>query len=109
MGYVDGVMGPDTRDCIREFQKSRGLVSTGYIGNATWTELTKLDEQEGPFVVERLQRGLKSAGFDPGSIDGEVGTATMAALSGFQQAKGLKKTGRLDPETWVALKDLMPR
>jgi peptidoglycan hydrolase-like protein with peptidoglycan-binding domain len=104
VGSVDGLMGPNTREGVRVFQGRRGLRPTGYIGNATWSEMMTLDKQEGPFVVERLQRRLKRAGFDPGGIDGEVGAETRAALSGFQRANGLKDTGRLDPDTWAALK-----
>ncbi|MBI4377383.1 MAG: peptidoglycan-binding protein [Elusimicrobia bacterium] len=109
VGDVDGVVGPDTRDALREFQKSRGFSSTGYIGNTTWAELMKVEQKEGPFAVKRLQLGLKNAGFDPGSIDGHAGWMTMKAISGFQQAKGLGETGRLNPETWTALKGSMPQ
>ncbi|MBI4248213.1 MAG: peptidoglycan-binding protein [Elusimicrobia bacterium] len=106
--FADGLMGPETRDTLKEFQMSRGLPVTGYIGDATWTELMKFEQQEGPFTVERLQWGLRNSGFDPGSIDGRVGGMTLQALSKFQQAKGLKETGRLNPESWAALQSSMP-
>jgi peptidoglycan hydrolase-like protein with peptidoglycan-binding domain len=108
VGYVDGSIGPDTRVAIRRFQRSRGLNETGYLGDATWKLLMKLEKREGPFDGERLQRGLKRAGFDPGEIDGEIGSMTMAALTRFQRANGLEATGRLDPETWDALQQTMP-
>ncbi|MBI5625098.1 MAG: peptidoglycan-binding protein [Elusimicrobia bacterium] len=107
--YVDGDIGPETRDAVKGFQKSRGLAVTGCFGDSTWAELMRLERQEGPFTVERLQRGLMNAGFDPGEVDGQAGRTTMEALSGFQQAKGLRATRRLDPETWAALRGSMPR
>lgn len=107
--YLDGLIGSDTRDAIKGFQKSRGLPSSGYLGDATWAELMKAEQQEGPFTVERLQWGLRNAGFDPGSIDGRAGRMTLEAVARFQQAKGLGATGRLNPETWAALKGSMPQ
>ncbi|HBL17612.1 MAG TPA: hypothetical protein DD417_12910 [Elusimicrobia bacterium] len=106
--YVDGLMGPDTREDLKDFQRGRGLPSTGYISDGTWNELMKIEQQKGPFTVERLQQGLRDAGFDPGSIDGQAGEMTMEALSDFQHAKGLAATGRLNEETWTALRSSAP-
>lgn len=106
---VDGSLGPATREAVRLFQASRSLPATGYLGDRTWAELMKIERGAGPFVPERLQRGLRRAGFDPGPIDGQVGSSTRSALYRFQVSKGLDATGRLDPKTWVALRGSLPR
>ena len=40
-GKVDGKMGPRTRQAIKDFQKSKGLVPDGVVGPKTWTLLGK--------------------------------------------------------------------
>ena len=40
-----------------------------------------------------IQRGLARAGFDPGATDGVIGSATRAAISAYQAARGLPVTG----------------
>jgi membrane-bound lytic murein transglycosylase B len=49
--------------------------------------------------VKKLQEALKAKGHDPGPIDGILGAKTRAALKAFQEASGLKATGRLDDQT----------
>lgn len=53
----------------------------------------------------RLQVLLDKDGFRPGEIDGVYGKLTSRALKAFQQAKGLKATGRLNKKSWKALND----
>ena len=50
-----------------------------------------------------LQVSLDRAGFSPGVIDGTMGRLTQEAIKGFQEAKGIAVTGRLDAETKTAL------
>jgi peptidoglycan L-alanyl-D-glutamate endopeptidase CwlK len=56
----------------------------------------------GPDVVT-VQTALKNAGFSPGALDGDFGTATEAAVIGFQQAKGMSASGVVDNATASAL------
>ena len=46
---------------------------------------------------------LDSLGFGPGLLDGKGGQSLTAALKGFQEAKGLPKTGKPDAATLAAL------
>jgi peptidoglycan hydrolase-like protein with peptidoglycan-binding domain len=53
--------------------------------------------------VERLQTALNANGAKL-VVDGKMGPKTSAALTAFQQAHGLKVTGRIDKETMAALR-----
>lgn len=53
--------------------------------------------------VEEIQKILKESGFDPGPADGIMGAQTRLAIKGFQKAKGLKPTGKIDSVTQLAL------
>lgn len=55
-----------------------------------------------PGVIRRLQTALKDAGYDPGRIDGVLGSDTMAAVRSYQEAKRLP-TGQLTIETMNSL------
>jgi len=52
--------------------------------------------------VKSYQQALKSAGFDPGPIDGIRGPKTIAAVRAFQAAKGLAVDGVVGPKTTAA-------
>lgn len=51
----------------------------------------------------RAQVLLDRALFSPGEIDGRAGSNQQRALRGYQRAKGLEVTGKLDTSTWAAL------
>jgi len=53
--------------------------------------------------VIRLQRLLRNAGFDPGTIDGIFGSRTQAAVIAFQKSKNLVADGIVGIQTWTAL------
>lgn len=55
-----------------------------------------------PDVVRRLQSNLRSKGFNPGPIDGVIGSQTMGAVRAFQRSKGLP-VGQLTIGTLNAL------
>jgi len=53
--------------------------------------------------IEKLQTALNANGAQL-TVDGKMGPKTSAALSAFQQAHGLKATGKVDKATIAALK-----
>ncbi len=53
--------------------------------------------------VRQIQQKLKSAGFDPGVIDGQFGPHTQAAVVAFQLSAGLVPDGEVGPITAQAL------
>ena len=57
--------------------------------------------------IKQVQRALKQAGFDPGSIDGLIGHRTHTALMEFQKAHRLEPDGVLGVKTWEALSTYM--
>ncbi len=56
-----------------------------------------------PEAILQAQVALDRAGFSPGVIDGKEGMSFTAALSGFQQSRGLPETGKYDDATAKAL------
>jgi uncharacterized protein YjbJ (UPF0337 family) len=49
--------------------------------------------------IRAAQQALQDKGFNPGAIDGRMGSQTKAALKEFQQKNSLTVTGSLDAET----------
>ncbi len=50
----------------------------------------------------RVQKSLKAAGYNPGPLDGVIGSQTLSATKAYQRAKGLS-TGGLTMETLSSL------
>ena len=53
--------------------------------------------------MKLTQETLRGLGYTSGTIDGILGSGTAAALRAFQQKRGLRTTGRANPETLAAL------
>lgn len=54
-------------------------------------------------IVAAIQTALTAKGFNPGTIDGDYGPDTQAAVAAFQKAEGLVIDGAVGPETAAAL------
>lgn len=55
-----------------------------------------------PDVIRRMQQALSTAGYNPGSIDGRIGSSTMRALAAYQTKKRLA-SGQITMETLRSL------
>ncbi len=75
------------------------LVRAG--GFTQWVEILCAADTT-PGVIRRVQQALKDQGYEPGPIDGVMGSQTRAALTKYQQAKGLP-LGNLNKETLSSL------
>ena len=62
-----------------------------------------LPPEDQPRPLMQAQVVMDRLGFTPGVIDGKMGMSTVNALKGFQEAKGLPVTGKLDEATVQAL------
>ena len=62
---------------------------------------SQADDQPRPEM--QLQVVLDRLGFTPGVVDGKEGLSTRNAIAGFQEARGLSITGKLDAPTREAL------
>jgi len=49
-------------------------------------------------LISKLQGALKKAGYNPGPVDGQLGTQTIAAVRGYQRQQGIAE-GQLTMET----------
>ncbi|MFJ7076020.1 protein kinase [Streptomyces sp. NPDC098781] len=78
-----------------------------WISQCTYYSGTELTVQgnKGQRVVQ-VQCMLTKRGYSVGSsgVDGEFGSATLAAVKQFQGAKGLEVDGEVGPNTWAALR-----
>ncbi len=53
--------------------------------------------------VRTLQKRLKALGYYTGSVDGDFGAGTEAAVKAFQKANGLTADGKVGEKTWERL------
>ena len=94
-----------TAEVIAEFQKLRGLPTTGTCDHITWTTLvesswvlgSRLLYLTSPHMrgddVQAMQAVLAKLGFDCGRADGIFGSNTLRALTEFQQNYGITADG----------------
>jgi lipoprotein-anchoring transpeptidase ErfK/SrfK len=64
---------------------------------------TPAAKKPGVAAVLRAQIMLDRAHFSSGEIDGAMGSNLRAAISGYQQARGIAATGTMNEATWAAL------
>ena len=115
-GPIDGQSGPKTINAIKAFQQENGLLADGIAGNRTKAAMrdysgcssnstcsardntgAKLD------TIEGIQTFLANNGFNPGIIDGKIGSYTREAIKSFQRKVGLIPDGEVGARTKSAM------
>src|SRR6056300_1095127 len=105
-GPIDGQTGPKTKNAIKEFQSKNGLFADGIVGNETKAAMRAYTGCENANVckprnnttakldtVTDIQTYLANNGFNPGIIDGKIGSYTKEAIKAFQRKVGLIPDG----------------
>ncbi len=116
-GPIDGQSGPKTKAAIKAFQQKAGLYADGIVGNKTKAGMKAYTGCESGNVckarnnsgakldsVEGVQTFLANNGFNPGIIDGEMGSYTREAIKAFQRKVGLIPDGVAGTRTKAAMK-----
>lgn len=94
---IDGMLGPDSRKAMRNFQRSRGIPADGYASAKLLQRVQDAAagrESLGRESVRRIQQRLNERGFNAGTPDGLAGPQTRAAIAAFQQASGFAADGQ---------------
>ena len=105
-GPIDGQSGPKTKNAIISFQKENGLLADGIAGNKTKAAMRAYTGCKSEnFCIARdnrfakldsiadVQTYLANNGFNPGIIDGKMGSYTREAIKAFQRKVGLIPDG----------------
>lgn len=80
-----------------------GLLAAALSGSGADAQPAKAGKPPIDRSILHAQVILDHLGFSPGILDGREGQSLTAALKGFQTARGLPVTGKLDAKTLLAL------
>ena len=119
-GEVTGNIGAKTTAAIKAFQEKYGLTADGVIGNATLAKLNEVTSEKttsapaatpvastvSAATVRDVQQKLKDLGMYSGSITGNAGQKTIAAVKAFQKKYGLTADGIIGSETLKKLNEV---
>ena len=123
---ADGEFGKNTYKAVVAFQKDHGLDADGEVGQMTWQAIKDAlaegehapdqgddppeenHDLDPPFIqtgdrgdaVSLLQAAINLRAYNCGTVDGDFGPKTAAALNRFKESKGLEPNGKCDTETW---------
>jgi len=113
----EGGFGPATARALREFQREQGLPESGVADPETWAALRAAPQAPGQgaplrrgdrgedvaALQARLNRHREPLNQAPIAVDAQFGSGTESAVRDFQGARGLARTGVVDPQTLQGL------
>ncbi len=105
-GTIDGLVGPQTRAAIVEYQRANRLTANGgatpqllehiqynrQIRDALSTSSTSAVEADAD-LMKLIQTGLSELGYRPGPVDGSLGEQTRQAIRRFESDRRMTVTG----------------
>jgi peptidoglycan hydrolase-like protein with peptidoglycan-binding domain len=119
VGTIDGFMGPETVQSVRDLQRRAGLTVDGVVGPRTRAALGRFARHRlGTRVLARgvsgwdvaaLQYELAWHGFPSGPLDGHFGLRTERALRLYQRFAALEPDGVAGQSVLRALRTPPPR
>lgn len=107
-GTADGEFDETTEAAVKAFQKRNNIYDDGVAGPTTLSKLYSSSAKKASSVaghlgslkegaigdsVRTLQKNLRTLGYYSGSVDGDYGAGTTAAVMAFQTARGLTADG----------------
>ena len=98
MPYSDGIAGPMTLNALYAPNAPRSYNPVGVIGFSSFTE-----ESQDTQSVRQIQQRLKELGYYHGSVDGDFGSGTLAAVETFQRFNNLTVDGKAGQGTLSVL------
>ena len=105
-GAVDGIFGYGTRNALARFQREyiNAHLITNTDGVADPGTICFMNN-----VCIQIQQILKRAGYNPGEIDGILGSQSINAIRNFQRDYGLLVDGIAGPRTISKFYEIGPR
>lgn len=103
LGYlqsVDGVLGPNTQNAIKRFQKRYSIPNNGRLGPMTLGKMQVI-------FLKESQRKLNILGYSAGQPDGKMGSNTQRAIQAF--AKKNNTTQNFNTQLIIAIDDAYDR
>lgn len=97
VSYADGIAGPMTLEKLYSSSARGTSSSVGVIGQTLETGI------KDSATVRRIQERLKKLGYYTGTVDGDFGAGTEAAVRAFQAANGLTVDGKAGDNTMQRL------
>ncbi|MEU9399855.1 peptidoglycan-binding protein [Streptomyces sp. NPDC048242] len=101
---TDGFFGEDTRKAAITFQRREEIPADGKVGGLTWPRLV-MDVKlgSGSYEVRAVQELLANVNRGDTPVSGRFDTETAEQVRHFQHEHGLRATGRVEKNTWLAL------
>lgn len=95
-GTVDGLTGRKTKVAVLDYQRLVGLPTTGKIDRRLVNRLSR-------DTVKMVQRMLALQGYDPGRMNGLVGSKTKKAIHEYKTRAGLPANARISRRLFAKL------